>query len=172
MKIEQIDIKKIKLNPNNPRLIKDDKYKKLVKSIQEFPQMLEIRPIVINDEMIIIGGNMRYRAAMEAGFKKIPVLRASNLTQEQQQEFIVKDNVSFGEWDFDLLANEFNSELLDDWGIDIPQIKFEDEEEREDLSDKITASYRIEVICKNEKEQEITYNKLIGEGYECRLLTL
>lgn len=116
-------ISDIKLNPNNPRLIKDDKFKKLVKSIQEFPEMLNIRPIVVNNDMVILGGNMRYKACKEAGLKEIPVIIASDLTEEQQREFLIKDNTSGGEWDFDMLANEWDVEQLDAWGLDIPNFE-------------------------------------------------
>lgn len=113
-------ISEIKLNPNNPRLIKDDKFKKLVKSIQDFPEMLNIRPIVVNSDMVILGGNMRYKACKEAGLKEIPIIIADNLTEEQQREFLIKDNVSGGEWDFEMLANEWDVELLEEWGLDVP----------------------------------------------------
>ena len=93
MKAELISVSKIKANPNSPRIIKDDKFAKLVKSIQEFPKMLELRPIVVNDDMIVLGGNMRLKACKEAGLKEVPVIKASNLTEEQQKEFIIKDNV-------------------------------------------------------------------------------
>ena len=118
VKTEKVKISQVKNNPNNPRVIKDDKFKKLVKSIQEFPKMLEIRPIVVNDDMIVLGGNMRLKACKEAGLKEVPIIKASDLTDEQQKEFIVKDNVGFGEWDWDILANEWNSVELEDWGID------------------------------------------------------
>jgi hypothetical protein len=120
MKTEKVAIGKIKPNTNNPRIIKDDKFQKLVKSIQEFPQMLEIRPIVVNDDMIVLGGNMRLKACLEAGLKEIPIIKASNLTEEQQKEFIIKDNVGFGEWDWNDLANNWDSEQLETWGLDIP----------------------------------------------------
>tara|TARA_R100001509_G_C4852201_1_gene210473 strand:+ start:96 stop:1292 length:1197 start_codon:yes stop_codon:yes gene_type:complete len=120
MKTEKIKISKIKRNPNNPRLIKDDKFHKLVKSIREFPQMLDIRPIVVNDDMIVLGGNMRLKACKEAGLKEVPIIKASELTAEQQREFIIKDNVGFGEWDWDMIANEWDTEQLDDWGLDLP----------------------------------------------------
>ena len=115
----KIDIKKIKPNPNNPRTIKDDKFKKLVQSIKDFPEMLDIRPIVVNSDMIVLGGNMRLKACIEAGLKEVPVLIADNLTEEQQREFIIKDNVSGGEWDWDMLANEWEVEQLDAWGLDV-----------------------------------------------------
>jgi ParB-like chromosome segregation protein Spo0J len=115
-----VKINSIKTNPKNPRLIKDDKFKKLVKSIQEFPQMLELRPIVVDENNIILGGNMRYKACIEAGLKEIYILKAEDLTELQKDEFIVKDNVGFGEWDWDILANEWDTEKLQDWGLDLP----------------------------------------------------
>jgi hypothetical protein len=113
-------ISNLKSNPNNPRIIKDDKFHKLVKSIKDFPEMLEIRPIVVNSEMIVLGGNMRLKAAKEAGLKEVPIIKAENLTIEQQNEFIIKDNVSGGEWDFDILANEWDVKQLEEWGLDVP----------------------------------------------------
>jgi len=122
--IEKVSIKAIKANPNNPRVIRDDKFRKLVKSINEFPEMLELRPIVVNDEMVVLGGNMRLKACKEAGLSEIAIIKASNLSEAQQAEFIIKDNVGFGEWDWDMLANEYNDQDLKDWGVDIP--KFEE----------------------------------------------
>lgn len=135
MKIEIIDINSIKLNENNPRTIKDDKFKKLVQSIREFPEMLNIRPIVVNNEMIILGGNMRYKASVEAGIKEIPIIIADNLTLEQQREFIIKDNVSGGEWDWDILKSDWDINKLEDWCLDIPTDLFETEESLEAIED-------------------------------------
>jgi site-specific DNA-methyltransferase (adenine-specific) len=118
--MQKFKISEIKLNPNNPRLIKDDKFEKLVKSIKQFPEMLDIRPIVVNSDMVILGGNMRFKACKEAGLKEIPVIVADNLTEEQQREFLIKDNTSGGEWDFEMLANEWDVEQLEEWGLDIP----------------------------------------------------
>jgi len=112
-------ISAIKRNPNNPRILKDDKFAKLTQSIKDFPQMLEIRPIVVNDDMVVLGGNMRLKACKEAGLKEVPVIKVSDLSEEQQREFIIKDNVGFGEWDWDLLANEWDTDLLDDWGLEL-----------------------------------------------------
>lgn len=93
IKTELVKIGKVKNNPNNPRLIKDDKFKKLVASIKQFPEMMEIRPIVVNKDMIVLGGNMRLQACKEVGLKEVPIIKAENLTEEQQREFIIKDNV-------------------------------------------------------------------------------
>lgn len=114
----KLEINKLKPNKDNPRIIKDDKFKKLVKSIKEFPEMLELRPIVVDEDMTILGGNMRHKASIEAGLKEVHIKIAKGLTEEQKQEFIVKDNVGFGDWDWSILANEWNSVKLDDWGLD------------------------------------------------------
>jgi ParB-like chromosome segregation protein Spo0J len=115
-----MDITLIKPNPTNPRVIRDAKFKQLVRSIQEFPEMLELRPIVVNEQMITLGGNMRLRACIEAGLTDVPVVIAKGLTEEQQQEFIIKDNVGFGEWDWDDLANNWDEANLKLWGLDFP----------------------------------------------------
>jgi len=127
---KKVKLELIKLNPNNPRLIKDDKFKKLVQSIKDFPEMLNIRPIVVNQDMIILGGNMRYKACKEAGIKEIPII-ITDLSEDKQREFLIKDNTSGGEWDFDMLANEWEVEQLAEWGIDIPNYGSET-----DFSDK------------------------------------
>ena len=124
MNIQEVKISTIKSNPNNPRIIKDDKFAKLVQSIRQFPEMLRLRPIVVNDDMIVLGGNMRLKACKEAGLKVVPIIKASNLTEDQQREFIIRDNASSGDWDWDALANEWNDVKLNDWGLDVP--KFDD----------------------------------------------
>lgn len=118
--MQRVNIQEVRLNEENPRYIKDHKFEKLVKSIKEFPQMLDLRPIVVNQDMIVLGGNMRLRACREAGLTEVPIIYADNLTEEQQKEFVIKDNSSFGEWDWDILANEWDTEQLIDWGMDIP----------------------------------------------------
>ena len=119
MEIKTVKLSEVKNNPNNPRIIKDDKFSKLVKSIKEFPKMLEIRPIVVNADMIVLGGNMRLKACKEAGLKEVPVIFAHDLTEYEQKQFIIKDNLGFGEWDWDMLANEWEPELLEDWGLEV-----------------------------------------------------
>jgi ParB-like chromosome segregation protein Spo0J len=169
-----IKLSKIKNNPNNPRLIKDDKFKKLCESIKALPKMMELRPIVVDDNFVVQGGNMRLKALNELGYKEIPetwVKEAKDFSEDELKEFIIKDNVGFGEWDWDDLANNWDTEKLEEWGLDIPIFKNSDDE-LNDLSDTINNLYRIEIICKDEHEQENTYNKLIEQGYECRLLTL
>ena len=119
--MELVKITKVRPNENNPRFIKDYKFKKLVTSIKEFPEMLKLRPIVVNSDMVVLGGNMRLKACKEAGLKEVWILKAEELTEAQQREFIVKDNVGFGEWDWDLLANEWDSVQLEDWGMEVWQ---------------------------------------------------
>ena len=133
MKTELVSIKLVKSNPNNPRIIKDDKFKKLVASIQEFPKMLEIRPIVVNDDMIVLGGNMRLKACIHAGLKEVSIIKVSDLTEQEQKQFIIKDNVSGGEWDWSMLANEWDAEELDAWGLDVPDFGKELEAEEDDF---------------------------------------
>jgi hypothetical protein len=122
--IKKVKITEVISNPNNPRLIKDDKFKKLVKSIQDFPDMLNVRPIVVNKDMVVLGGNMRLKAIKEAGIKEINV-NIVDWNEQQQKEFIVKDNVGYGEWDWNDLANNWDSEELTDWGLDIPNFNTE-----------------------------------------------
>jgi len=128
--MERRPLKTLKANPNNPRVIRDEKFKKLVKSIKEFPEMLEARPVVVNPDMVVLGGNMRLKALREAGVEEAPVYIAS-WDEVKQRQFIIKDNVGFGEWDWDALANEWNEEELQEWGLDIPG--FEEEPDFEDL---------------------------------------
>ena len=116
---EEVNIKDVKLNPNNPRSVNDDKFKKLVKSIKDFPEMLKIRPIVVNNDMVVLGGNMRLKACKEAGLKEVPIIKTTNLTEDQQKEFIIKDNVGFGEWDWEMIASEWDAEQLEEWGLDL-----------------------------------------------------
>ena len=119
MKVQRLPIGTLKPNPDNPRLIKDDKFKKLVASIRSLPAMLELRPIVVNADMMVLGGNMRLKACQAAGLKEVPVVIADELTEAQQAEFVIKDNVSFGDWEWDTLANEWDTGDLTAWGLDV-----------------------------------------------------
>lgn len=133
-----IQLKDIKPNPNNPRLIKDDKFKKLVKSIEEFPKMMELRPMVIDENSIVLGGNMRLKALKELGYKEVPdawVKSAKDLTPDEIRRFIIADNVGFGEHDWELLANEWNAEQLADWGLDIANYESIDYSDRNEEID-------------------------------------
>ena len=118
--VKVVKINDIKSNPNNPRIIKDGKFKKLVESIKAFPEMANVRPIVVNTDMIVLGGNMRLKAMKEAGWKEAPI-QIVEWDEQKQKEFIIKDNVGFGEWDWDDLANNWDDDNLDDWGLDIPK---------------------------------------------------
>ena len=115
----KVKVDKVKSNPKNPRLIKDDKFKKLVKSIKDFPEMETVRPIVVNKDMIILGGNMRYKAMIECGYKEVNV-EVVDWSEQKQNEFIIKDNVGFGEWEWETVANEWDEIELKDWGLDLP----------------------------------------------------
>jgi hypothetical protein len=119
MKTTIVKISEVKQNPNNPRTIRDDKFERLVTSIKAFPEMLNIRPIVVNNDMVVLGGNMRLKACREAGLKQVPIIVAGELTEAQQREFIIKDNVSGGEWDWSALTSEWDTEQLTDWGLDV-----------------------------------------------------
>ncbi len=120
--MKKVKLSEVKSNPNNPRLIKDDKFTKLVQSLKDFPEMADIRPIVVNTDMVILGGNMRFKAMKEAGWKTVPV-EVVDWSEDKQREFIIKDNVSGGEWDWNMLANEWEAEDLDKWGLDVPNFE-------------------------------------------------
>lgn len=118
----KIKLSSIKANPKNPRIIRDEKFRKLCKSIEQFPKMMELRPIIIDESNTVLGGNMRLRALQDLGMTEVPeswIKKESELTEEQKREFIIKDNVGFGEWDWDILANEWDEKELDEWGLDI-----------------------------------------------------
>jgi hypothetical protein len=144
MKVQRLPIGTLKPNPDNPRLIKDDKFKKLVASIRSLPAMLELRPIVVNANLMVLGGNMRLKACQAAGLTEVPVVIADELTVAQQAEFVIKDNVSFGEWEWDTLANEWDTGDLSAWGLDVPTA----EEEKEAYTSKISApTYEVTGAC-------------------------
>jgi len=167
----------IKSNPNNPRVIKDHKFEKLKKSISEFPKMMELRPMVINEDNIVLGGNMRLKALKDLGYKEVPeewVKRASDLTEEETRRFIIADNVGFGEHDWEMLANEWDTEELEDWGLDgFPFDEDVTDKEPKDLSDDLKETFEVIVECANEMEQIEVYETLTKENnYKCRVLTL
>lgn len=159
MHFQYLKISKVLPNPENPRVIKDHKYIALLKSIQEFPKMLEIRPIVVNSDMVILGGNMRLRACQEAGLKEIPVIVAKELTESEQREFTIKDNVSFGEWDWDKLANEWNDTDLNDWGLDV-------------WNDKKELNKGLEFIVDGEEDGSITLNDVQNQDAHVKMIQL
>ena len=197
-----IKLSQVKPNPENPRFIKDDKFERLVQSIVLFPQMMAIRPIVVDENWISLGGNMRDRACieiqnrgdlfakkiLEASPKHSPdqvvdflitlsplfkgffpdgwVKQEKGLTEEQKREFIIKDNAAFGQWDFDMLANEWDAEDLQEWGIDLP-FHGDDKEEEEPEEKTYTPTFKFEVECKTEAERNKLMAELLGRGYMC-----
>ena len=142
--IKKVKISEVKPNPNNPRIKKDDKFKKLVKSIQDFPDMLNVRPIVVNKDMVVLGGNMRLKAIKEAGHTEVAI-EIVDWTEDQEKQFIIKDNVGYGEWDWEDLANNWDTEELIEWGLDIPDITKVDKLDEGDI------------IISNELDQQSNY---------------
>lgn len=213
MEVQLIKLNKIKVNDKNPRTITEDKLRRLIESILVFPKMLTIRPIVIDEKGVALGGNMRTRALKEikklgrdaiperlqqirqyankpqeeknellahwdAWFKDetVPVIHAESLTEEEKREFIIKDNSSFGAWDWDVLANEWESEQLEDWGVDVWEANSDADDDGEkneiDLSDNVQFEYKLEIDCGNEETQQKLYDEFTKKGYQCRILTL
>ena len=174
--MKTVKITEVKPNPKNPRIIKDDKFRKLVKSIQEFPDMLNKRPLIVftdtDGKYVVLGGNMRLKACKEIGLKEIPVILADEWTEEQKAEFLIKDNVGFGEWDWDQIANEWDAEKLDEWGLDLPIIMDEPdfdeligEEKNKPASIKITFK-TVEQLQEAENDiQELIDRKYNGAFY-------
>ena len=172
--------------PSNPRTITEDDFEKLKKSLVNFRKMLSLRPMVVDEDWNILGGNMRYQAlcrlrdeGVEGFTEDIPdewVKQDTTLSAAEKREFVIKDNQQRGRNDWDALANEWDDEELREWDVDMDWFD-EDVENLEpgdmpDLSDKIQNEFKIEISCDDEKQQQYLYNKLIEEGYECRILTL
>lgn len=157
----------IKSNPENPRIIKDEKFRKLVKSIQDFPEMLELRPIVIDENNMVLGGNMRLKALQELGFKEVPVVHAKDLTEEQKKEFIIKDNVGYGELNWDTLANYWDPDKLEEWGLDVPSFESSEEEQQSDTD----SAWFVNIRCDDEKHCQKLYERLISEGLDVKIVT-
>lgn len=163
--MEVINIKEIKPNPNNPRILKDDKFKKLVQSLKDFPEMANVRPIVVNKDMIVLGGNMRLRAMQEAGWKKAPV-QIVDWSIEKQNEFIIKDNVGYGEWDWDVIANDWDYEDLNKWGLDVPGFNLDEnftENNEYNFQNKVTIEF------KTFEEAQSYYEKSLKENLKAKL---
>ncbi len=162
-----MDINKIKENPSNPRTISKAKFELLKKSITDFPEMINLRPLVIDKERVVLGGNMRLRALKALGYTKVPVIKAESLTEAQRKEFVIKDNASFGEWDVDMLANEWADLPLADWGLDIPK-------EPKDIAkdENWEPKFKIIIEFESEKAQLNALTELEKKGYTCQLLML
>jgi ParB-like chromosome segregation protein Spo0J len=164
--------------PKNPRVIRDAKFQILKKSIEEDPEMTALREILVveyGDKYVIIGGNMRFRAMQDLGIKEAPCkVIPADTDVEKLKAYTIKDNAGFGEWDWDDLANEWGDEPLSEWGVDVWEAEEEQSETKEDkdLSDKLDTSFRVEVTCINEAEQELIYNELTNRGLVCKILTL
>jgi hypothetical protein len=159
--MEKLNIAAIKPNEENPRFITDAKFKKLVKSIKDFPEMLEARPLVIDEDNIVLGGNMRLKALKAAGVFEIPVKRVVGWTEQQKREFIIKDNVGFGEWDWDIIANQWNSEQLSDWGLDLPTFALEDDFGTEfDLPDGDKEPFQQQTYTLADQQAEVIKNAI------------
>jgi ParB-like chromosome segregation protein Spo0J len=137
--IKTVKISEPKPNEQNPRYINKANFKKLVNSLKEFPKMLEVRPLVVDENMIVLGGNMRLKALTEAGFKEVLVHQITDWTDDEKNQFIIKDNASFGSWDWEILANEWNMQKIVDWGVDLPKEMFADDEDpvKENMQDEI-----------------------------------
>jgi len=155
---KNISIQKIRENIDNPRVIKDYKFKKLVNSLKNFPQMLEKRPIVVDENYMVLGGNMRLKACREAGLEKVWIDIAKDWTDEQKKEFIVKDNLSYGEWDWEILANEYDVMKLDQYGLDLNPAIFAQEEDTESIKGATDDNFNdYTIYFRNEEELEIWY---------------
>jgi len=164
-----VKVSDIKINKANPRQIKDDRFKKLIKSIREFQKMLELRPIVIDDDGTILGGNMRFRALLELGYNELPdswVRKASELTDEEKQRFIIEDNVPFGEWDWEKLANEWDDKLLEEWGLELPTISNEVEANEDDyeIPDEIKTDIVLGDLFEFQKDGKTLHKLICGDG--------
>tara|TARA_R110000782_G_scaffold267715_3_gene363402 strand:+ start:564 stop:1070 length:507 start_codon:yes stop_codon:yes gene_type:complete len=165
---QQVKLYKIKGNPRNPRIIKDDKFKKLVKSIKGFPEMLEKRPIIVDEDLMVLGGNMRLKASAEAGLKEVWIDVAEGWTQEQKDEFVVKDNVNFGEWDWDMLGNEWDSSKLNEWGLDVWENKDDIVNEKEfDIEDDL---WFLNIEFEDENKAQEWYEKLKKENLNIKIV--
>src|SRR5690606_19257866 len=174
MAASKMKIELIKPNPENPRAIKDEKYKKLVKSIEDYPEMVERRPDVIDENNVVLGGNMRLKALQELGYEDVPVVLAKDLTEEQKKEFIIKDNLGYGEWDWEELANDWDAEQLTEWGLDIPDFAVKEAEAQEDdyeIPDEIQTDIVLgdlfeigqhRLLC-GDSTQTDTFSRLFGQ---------
>jgi hypothetical protein len=167
-KIEKVSISSITENAANPRTINKHKFQKLVNSVKEFPEMLSLRPIIVNKDNVILGGNMRYKACKELGLKEVYIIQAADLTDKQAQEFIVKDNVGFGEWDWDILANDWDVKELEDWGLDGFPFEEETKDEKEYLLEN--DAWFINIEFDTEEDAKNWYDKLKEENLNLKIV--
>ena len=187
MRVQDIELRLLRRNegqieglPKNPRFIRDEKFELLKRSIQENPEMLGLRELIVypvGERYVIIGGNMRYEACKALGYKSVPckVLDADT-NVETLRAYTIKDNAGFGEWDWDTIANEWDTDEVTDWGLDVPEWETDEEEQAgaEAGSDnsKYESQYGVIVMCASEGEQEHVYNKLTGDGYSCKVVSV
>lgn len=166
--IQIVPITQVKFNPNNPRVIKDDNFKKLVKSIKDLPEMGMVRPIVVNQDMIVLGGNMRLKAMQEIGMKEVPITMV-DWDEDKQRQFIIKDNIGYGEWDFDMLANEWDELELNDWGLNLPNNLLDD---IKDISEDepIKTNWTINIVCDNESQAIELCQKFVTDGLNATIV--
>ena len=175
--VQKLKVTELKSHEENPRIIKDKKYKELRKSIQEFGEMLDIREIVIDENNVVLGGNMRLKVLQELNIAEVSVKKVLGLSEQQKREFVIKDNVNFGEWNWDDLANKWNTVQLNEWGLDLwnPEedlFKEDEIKETKDLSGEDVVDFKLELTFENEEEQEKNYILLTKQGYKCHILTL
>lgn len=166
--IQIVPITQVKFNPNNPRVIKDDNFKKLVKSIKDLPEMGMVRPIVVNQDMIVLGGNMRLKAMQEIGMKEIPITIV-DWDEDKQRQFIIKDNIGYGEWDFDMLANEWDELELNDWGLNLPNNLLDDIKDIAE-DEQIKTNWTINIVCDNESQAKELYQKFVADGLNATIV--
>tara|TARA_R110002110_G_scaffold303375_3_gene517452 strand:- start:87 stop:602 length:516 start_codon:yes stop_codon:yes gene_type:complete len=171
MKTQKVQIETIKLDPSNPRSITKEAFESLKQSITDFPEMQSVKPLVVADGYAI-AGNMRLMAYKDLGYRELYVLDVSEWTQAKRDEFMIKDNTHYGSWDYDALANEWDSLPLTDWGLEVWQTEDEPDQPDIDFSDRIEQLFRVEIVCNSESHQESIYNEMIKRGIECRILTL
>ena len=170
--IKYLPINQLKINPDNPRIIKNAAFKRLVKSLSDMPSLFDARPCICSDrtgELIILGGNMRYLAAKELEYKEVPVIVMSGLTIEQEREIIIKDNGTFGEWVIDELVNSWGDLPLMEWGVNIPDDWYETKK-IDDIEKEYKNEYEIMIKCNDEKQQKKLLDRFKKEGFECRPL--
>lgn len=167
-----VAVSELKPNPTNPRVLRDEKFLRLKQSITDFPDMLNYRSIVAvtdtDGKFMVLGGNMRLRALQDLGIKEVPVMLADHWTEEQRREFIIKDNVGFGEWSWEALANEWDGGQLAEWGLDLPKDPLPADEDQEDYM----PGFRLVIECTSEAQQQEYFKEITNLGIECKPLTL
>jgi len=171
--IKTAKISEIKLNPDNPRTISNKDMELLIKSLKEFPEMLNLREIVVDENMVVLGGNMRLLALQKMGASDCQIRMVSGLTPEQKREFVIKDNSNFGRYDFDTLANEWSDLPLSDWGVDLPDDWIKNNEKtNQNINEIYELKYNVIVECDNEAQQKELLTRFEEEGLICRALIL